>query len=219
MARVIEKQQPIKFAAMELVPHTKRGVTEWIGGISLHGHVYFGIGIPYLDSIFVGSSPNYKIIGWSSVPASQRAPVPSMIHLCFDAMVGLGTLLLVLAAWQGWVWWFHRRVVRSRWFLAAAALSGTASVVAMECGWIVTEVGRQPWVVYGVLLTKDAVTPSHGVPVTLGVIVAIYLVLSAVTVGVPWLMSRRWRAQEPEREDRENVPYGPPPAGVGGSAP
>lgn len=210
VARVIEKQQPIKFAAMELVPHTKRGVTEWIGGIYLHGHVYFGLGIPYLDSIFVGSSPTYKIIGWDSVPPSLRAPLPSMIHLCFDAMVGLGTLLLVLVAWQGWRWWFHRELVRSRWFYVAAALSGTAAVVAMECGWIVTEVGRQPWIVYGLLLTRDAATPSAGVPVTLGAVVAIYLVLSLVTVVVPYVMSRRWRSQRPEAEERENVPYGPP---------
>lgn len=213
-ARQIARQQPVKFAAMELVPHTGRGVTEWIGGIYHHGQVYFGVGIPDLDSILVKFSPSTRVTGWDSVPPALRPPLPSLVHLAFDAMVGAGMLLLALGAWQGWVWWFRRDIPRTRWFLVPAAVSGLAAVAAMECGWIVTEVGRQPWTVYGVLLTRDAVTPSGGVPVTLAAVVVVYAVLTGAVIGVPWLMSRRWRREEPRLEDSGRTPYGPPPEAV-----
>ncbi len=153
------------------------------------------------------------------MPAAQRPPLVTLIHLSFDLMVGLGMFLFMLAAWQAWWWWFHRRVLLTAWFLAPAALAGVAAVVAMEAGWVVTEVGRQPWIVYKVLLVSQAVTPASGVTVTLGVMLALYAVLSAVSIGVPMLMSRRWRRETAAEEDAEEVPYGPmhrgaaPPAG------
>ena len=211
VARAIEAQQPQKFAAMELVSRTHPGVTEWIGGIYWHGHVYFGIGIPDFDSLLVGYSPHKTVIGWDAVPASLRAPLPDLIHLSFDLMIGLGMLLLVLGAWQGWFGLFRRRLLMTRWFLLPAALAGLAAITAMEAGWIVTEVGRQPWVVYGYLRTADAVTPSAGVPVMLGVVLVLYAILTAVVIGVPALMARRWRREDPGREpDRASIP-GPPP--------
>ena len=73
----------------------------------------------------------------------------------------------------------------TRWFLIPATVAGLAAITAMEAGWIVTEVGRQPWVVYGYLRTSDAVTPSAGVPVTLAVVLVLYAVLTAVVIGVP----------------------------------
>ncbi len=129
-------------------------------------------------------------------------------------MVGLGFFLLALAAWQGWWWWFHRPLLVTPWFLVPSALSGVAAVAAMEAGWVVTEVGRQPWIVYRVLLVSDAVTPSSGVPVTLGVILALYAILTVVSIGVPMIMSRRWRQETPAEEEAEQVPYGPSPAGA-----
>jgi Cytochrome bd terminal oxidase subunit I len=87
----------------------------------------------------------------------------------------------------------------TRWFLLPAAVAGLAAIIALEAGWIVTEVGRQPWVVYGYLLTKDAVTPSAGVPVMLGVVLVLYKILTAVVIGVPALMARRWRHEDPRR--------------------
>lgn len=207
VARVIEKQQPQKFAAMELVSRTQRGATEWLGGIYFDGKVYFGLGLPKVDSIFVGYSPHTKIIGWRSVPPDQRAPLPTLIHLAFDSMIGLGMALLVLAAWQMWTWRFHHRILQTRWFLVPVAFAGIAATIAMECGWIVTEVGRQPWVVYKLLRTKDAVTSASGVPATLATMLALYAVLSLIVVLVPWQMSRRWRREDPEDEDS---PYAPP---------
>jgi cytochrome d ubiquinol oxidase subunit I len=210
IARVIERQQPVKFAVMEYVPRTARGVTEWIGGIYVDGHVYAGLGIPYLDSILVAFDPGARVIGWDSVPPALRPPFPTLIHLSFDAMVAIGTGLLALAAWQGWEWWFHRRIVRTPWFLAACAVSGAAAALALEFGWIVTEVGRQPWIVYGYQLTGNAVTVASGVEVTFAVVIVVYGILSIVSVAVPVIMGRRWRTMGASAEDAEQVPYGPP---------
>jgi cytochrome bd ubiquinol oxidase subunit I len=98
-----------------------------------------------------------------------------------------------------------------------AALSGVAAVAAMEAGWVVTEVGRQPWIVYKVLLVSTAVTPSGGVTVTLAVILALYAILTVVSIGVPMIMSRRWRREGPAEEDAEQVPYGPSSGGAVGA--
>jgi cytochrome bd ubiquinol oxidase subunit I len=219
IARVIEHQQPVKFAAMEYVPHTARGVTEWLGGIYYNGHIYVGLGIPYLDSILVGFDPHARVIGWDSVPPSLRPPLPTLIHLAFNVMVAIASGLFALAVWQGWEWWFHRRIVRTPWFLAASAISGAAAVLALESGWVVTEVGRQPWVVYGFLLTNNAVTAASGVEATLAMVIVTYGVLSAISVGVPVIMSRRWRTETAAEEDREQVPYGPPAPPPRGASP
>jgi cytochrome bd ubiquinol oxidase subunit I len=199
---------------MELVDNTQRGVTEWVGGIYWNGEIYFGIGIPYLNSILVGFSPNTEVIGWNSVPPELRPPLPNLLHWSFDIMVGIGVALMALGAWQGWVWKFRRQVLATKWFLIPAALAGFGSIVAMELGWIVTEVGRQPWVVYGFLLTRDAVTTAGGVPVTLAVTIVLYGVLTATSIVVPWLMGRRWRRQDTRTagEDVVQTPYGPPPS-------
>jgi cytochrome d ubiquinol oxidase subunit I len=210
-ARMVADHQPAKFAAMELVDRTGTHVTEWLGGIYWNGQVYFGVGIPDLDSILVGFSPNTRVIGWEDFPPELRAPLPNLIHLSFTGMVAIGSLLVVLGAWQGWVWWFHRRIPRTRWFLVPAALAGLGAVLAMEFGWIVTEVGRQPWTVYGVLLTRDAVTPASGVVITLAMTIVIYLVLTAVCIVVPWEMGRRWRTTgDPRVVEDQATPYGPP---------
>jgi cytochrome bd ubiquinol oxidase subunit I len=218
IARYIAHNQPVKFAAMEYIPRTTTEVPEWLGGIFVNGHVYLGTAIPAFDSILVGFSPSTRVIGWDSVPASRRPPLVTLIHLSFDLMVGVGMFLLVLAAWQAWWWWFHRRLLLTPWFLVPSAVSGVAAVAAMEAGWVVTEVGRQPWIVYRVLLVSNAVTPSSGVPVTLAVILALYAALTVVSIGVPMIMSRRWRREAPAEEDAERVPYGPSPAQAGASS-
>jgi len=219
IARFIAHNQPVKFAAMEYVSRTTRDAPEWLGGILINGHVYFGAAVPAFDSILVGFSPHTRVTGWDSVPAAQRPPLVTLIHLSFDLMVGLGFFLLALAAWQGWWWWFHRRLLVTPWFLVPAALGGVAAVTAMEAGWVVTEVGRQPWIVYRVLLVSHAVTPASGVPVTLGVILALYAILTVVSIGVPMVMSRRWRQGAPAEEEAEQVPYGPSPAGASAAGP
>ncbi|MGI8446805.1 MAG: cytochrome ubiquinol oxidase subunit I, partial [Streptosporangiaceae bacterium] len=205
-ARAIAKQQPVKFAAMEYVVHTHRGVTEWIGGLFIHGQVYLGLQIPYFDSLLTGFSPHTKVTGWDSVPASDRPPAPWLIHMSFDTMVGLGFLMLAAAAWLGLYWWRRRHLPATRWFYAAVAACGPAAVIAMECGWIVTEVGRQPWVVYGYLTTSQAATTAGGVPAGLAGIIVLYFALGAAILGVIYQMSRHWQREEVGEHE---VPYGP----------
>jgi cytochrome bd ubiquinol oxidase subunit I len=214
-ARAIASDQPVKFAAMEYVAQTSRQVPEWIAGVYVNGNIYAGIKIPYLDSLLVGFGPGTKVIGWDTVPPQYRPPVVWLIHLSFDAMVGLGTLLLLLGLWAAWVWWRRRRWPRTRVFWLAGAVSGLAAIVAMECGWVVTEVGRQPWVVYGLQTTAQAATANGGVLASLSIIIVVYAVLGAVTIAILLRLSRRWR-----RDDIDEVPgpYGPPRVTVDGPA-
>jgi cytochrome bd ubiquinol oxidase subunit I len=210
-ARSIAADQPVKFAAMECVQKTHRDVTEYLGGVCTSSGVKGGIAIPGFDSFLVGFSTNTKVTGLDNVPPKDRPPANTLLHLSFDAMVGICMALMGLGLWLGIAWWRKRRLPRSKWFLRASAIAGAAAILALECGWIVTEVGRQPFIVYNILRTKDAVTHAGAVPVMFGAIVVIYAVVGTVAVLSLRAMARRWR----EGEVAENeVPYGPPPAPV-----
>jgi len=217
-ARAIAKDQPIKFAGMECVQKTSTDVTEFIYGRCTANGVKGGIGIPGFDSFLVGWSRSTQVTGLDSVPSNDRPPANTMLHWAFDTMVGICSVLILLALWLGIGWWRHRDFPRSRWFLRATAVSGVASVIALECGWIVTEVGRQPWVVYNVLRTSDAVTQANGIWITFTLVVGLYIALGATLIITLRAMSRRWRGEDAEPDD---VPYGPdtsaPPAAVGTS--
>jgi cytochrome d ubiquinol oxidase subunit I len=207
-ARAIAKDQPVKFAGMECVQKTSTDVTEYIYGRCTSSGVKGGIAIPGLDSFLVGWSRNTQVTGLDSVPSEDRPPANTMLHWAFDTMIGICTMLIALGLWLGIGWWRKRDFPQSRWFLRATAVSGLAAVVALECGWIVTEVGRQPWVVYNVMRTTDAVTQASGIWVTFGAVVALYAVLGTVLVITLRAMARRWR--EEDRPD-DDVPYGPGP--------
>jgi cytochrome bd ubiquinol oxidase subunit I len=218
-ARAIANDQPIKFAAMECVQHTHSHVTEYIGGRCTSDGVKGGIGIPGLDSFLVDFSTDTEVTGLDTVPPENRPPANTLLHWAFDAMVGICTALIFLGLWLGISWWRKRDLPNSVWFLRATALSGIASIVALECGWIVTEVGRQPWVVYKLMRTEDAVTGASGIWVTFGLVFALYTLLGVATVVTLRTMGRRWR--EAAVEDEADVPYGPsgetPPALSGGA--
>jgi cytochrome bd ubiquinol oxidase subunit I len=205
-ARAIAKDQPIKFAGMECVDQTSTHVTEYIYGRCTSSGVKGGLGIPGFDSFLVGWSTNTKVIGLDSVAADDRPPANTMLHWAFDTMVGICTMLIGLAAWLAIGWWRKRDFPQTRWFLRACAVSGVASIVALECGWIVTEVGRQPWIVFNVMRTSDAVTQSNGVWVTFSLVLAIYVALGAALIITLRAMSERWRR---EGEQEIDVPYGP----------
>src|SRR5262249_7620791 len=162
-ARAIAADQPIKFAAMECVQQTSTHVTEYIYGRCTPSGVKGGIGIPGFDSFLVGFSTSTQVTGLDTVPADDRPPANTMLHWAFDTMVGLCSAIVALGLWLLVVWWRRRDLPRTKWFLRAVAVSGVAAVVALECGWIVTEVGRQPWIVYQVMRTSSAVTQSNGV--------------------------------------------------------
>jgi cytochrome d ubiquinol oxidase subunit I len=210
-ARAIAKDQPVKFASMEYVQTTQTHAPEYVGGMYHDGKVVGGVAIPGLDSFLVGFSTDTKVTGWNSVPAKDRPPSPTLLHLAFNAMVGIGSALLALGAWLAFSWWRTRDLPRTVWFLRASAVAGVGAVIALECGWIVTEVGRQPWIVYKLLRTEDAVTGATGIWLSLAVVLVLYAALGVATVVALRTMGRRWREREVADDE---VPYGPP-AGVG----
>jgi cytochrome d ubiquinol oxidase subunit I len=195
---------------MEYILETGPNQTEWVGGILVGNQVKFGIGIPDLDSILVGFSAATVVTGLDQIPEDEQPPAPTLLHLSFDAMVGIASALLLLCAVYGWVWWRKRRLPESVWFWRAASVAGIGCVIALECGWIVTEVGRQPWVVHDLLRTSDAVTAQGGLWLSLTIVILLYAALGAGTILALRAMARRWREGE---EDERGLPYGPPPEG------
>ena len=219
-ARSIAKDQPIKFAAIECVPTTATNVTEYIYGRCTDDGVKGGIGIPGLDSWLVGFSTDTEVTGLDTVPPEDRPPANTMLHWAFDTMIGVCIALMALGLWFAIAWKRRRDIPQTPWFLRAVAISGAMAVLALECGWIVTEVGRQPWVVYEILRTEDAVTHSDGVFVMFPLVVALYTVLGVGLALTLRTMAKRWR--EADTGDDRGLPYGPaggvPPGVPTGSA-
>jgi len=211
-ARAVFNDQPVKFAAFECVYESGDNQAEHIGGICTDDEVKADISIPGLDSLLAGFSTSTEVQGLDQFPDDDEPPASTLLHLSFDTMVGIGTALLLLGLWLGAVFWRKRDIPATPWFLRAAAVAGVAAVVAMECGWIVTEVGRQPWIVHGFMRTEDAVTPAQGLWWAFGLTIWLYVALAVVAVIVLRGMARRWREEgEPELE----APYSPPPPGPG----
>ncbi len=209
-ARWVFNNEPVKFAAMELIPKTTRHAPETIGGYaSADGRVHGPkVTIPDVASFLSGWSADTTVKGYRSVPAADRPPI-TIVHLAWDVMVGLGTALLALAAWFALLWRRRRDLTRARWFLRAASVAGVAALVTMWAGWTVTEVGRQPYIVYGVLRTRDAVTRADGVWLSLAGVVVLYTLLAAATFLVLRSMARRWRRVDAVGVSDDDVPYGP----------
>ena len=206
-ARAIAKHQPVKFAAMEYVQKTSTDVPEWIYGIYNGGNPKWGISIPGFDSFLVGFSTDTKVTGLDSVPTSDQPGPKTLLHWSFDTMVFIGTGFLLLVIWWLFVLWRRRALPKSPWFWRCCSVTGVLAIIALWCGWIVTEVGRQPWIVYGKLRTSDAVTNSGGIWITFAIVIVLYGALLAGTIVLLRSMARRWRAGE----EVDNVPYAPPP--------
>jgi cytochrome bd ubiquinol oxidase subunit I len=184
--RDVARYQPVKLAAFEGLGHTTKGAPVHLLGWYTDGHVRFGIAVPDLLSLLARHDPNATIAGLDSVPADDRPPV-NVVRIAFQTMVGIGSLLAALSLAVLLTWWRKRRLPRSPWFHRALVLAGPLSVVALIAGWVTTEVGRQPWVVYGVMRTEQAVTGASGVPVGYGTLVVAYLGLG---VAVWWVLRR-----------------------------
>jgi cytochrome d ubiquinol oxidase subunit I len=206
-ARAVADDQPAKFAGMECIYKGGDDQAEHIGGICHNGHVSGGISIPGLDSLLVGFSTSTDVTGLNQIPVDQQPPALTMLHTAFDTMVGVGTLLFLLAVWFAIVWWRKRDLPTTRWFLRAVAISGIAAVVALESGWIVTEVGRQPWIVEGFMRTSEAVTPAKGIWWVFAFTMLLYIGLFTTAGLILRSLSRRWREGQEEGE----LPYSPPP--------
>jgi cytochrome d ubiquinol oxidase subunit I len=182
-ARFVADHQPVKLAALEGVFQTKRGVPLHLGGVAVNGELRYALEIPDGLSLLAHLDPHAEIVGLNAVPARDRPPV-NVVHWAFQIMVGMGFALLCLAGWLALAWKRRRDLPRSPWFLRAAALAGAGAVLALEAGWIVTEVGRQPWIVYGIMRTADAVNPSPGLVYGFALVSVVYAVLTVATVYV-----------------------------------
>jgi cytochrome d ubiquinol oxidase subunit I len=185
-ARTVAQDQPTKLAAMEGLAKTTRGAAFHLGGIYDHGKVKGAIEVPKLLSLLAFHDPDARVRGLDAVPPADRPPV-NVVRLAFQTMVAIGTALAALGVFYLGVRWRKRRLPRSRWFYRAVVAAGPLSLVALIAGWITTEVGRQPWIVYGVMRSRDAVTHAGGLPVAYAFLVAVYLLLAA---GVVWLLRR-----------------------------
>lgn len=179
-AHFVAENQPVKLAAMEGVFETERGVPLHVGGIAVDGELRYALEIPNGLSLLAHWDPDAEVVGLESVPEDERPPV-NVTHLAFQAMVGSGFALLGLVLWAALAWWRRRDLPRSPWFLRAAALSGVVAVMALEAGWVTTEVGRQPWIVYGIERTADAVNPAPGLVYGFVLVCVVYLVLTVAT--------------------------------------
>jgi cytochrome d ubiquinol oxidase subunit I len=207
-ARAVADNQPAKFAGMECIQKTGGHQTEYVGGICTSSGVKAAIPIPDLDSFLVGFSPDTKVTGLDSIPPQNRPPANTLLHLSFDAMIGICTAFIALGAWLAFAWWRRRDIPKTVWFLRAVAISGAAAVLSLWCGWIVTEVGRQPWIVQGYMRTAEAVTPAHGLWFSFGAVLLLYAGVGTVAILVLRGMSRRWR--EGGAEPDAGTPYAPP---------
>ena len=214
IANTVAENQPAKLAAMEAQYETQAGAPLSLGGIYYDDELHYSLEVPYGLSLLIHHDPSGVVPGLEEVPPANRPPV-NVVHLAYNTMVGAGSALLGLATAFGFAWWKRRSWIENTWFLRAVALSGVAALAALETGWITTEVGRQPWIVYGLLRTTDAVSPAPGLFLGFYAVVAIYAVLTVVTVyvlrrlavthNVPAPYEGGGEAPPDERADHEKV--------------
>jgi cytochrome d ubiquinol oxidase subunit I len=185
---------------MEALYETGDRVGLSLGGIYHDDELHYEIEIPWALSLLIHHDIDGVVTGLEDIPVDERPPV-NVVHLAYNAMVGLGSALLLLALVFAWTWWRRRRLPASRWFLRGVAVSGVAAIAAMEAGWVTTEVGRQPWIVYGILRTEDAVSPAPGLYLGFYAVVAIYVVLTVLTVIVLRRLARSHDTPAPQEID------------------
>jgi cytochrome d ubiquinol oxidase subunit I len=193
--RTVAENQPVKLASFEGLHKTQKDAPFTLGGIYFDGSVKGGIEIPDLLSLLAFHDPNAEVQGLDEVPPKDRPPV-WVVRNAFQLMAGIGTALVLLGAWFLWFRWRRGTLPQSRWFYRAVVAAGPLALVALICGWITTEVGRQPWIVYDLMRTEHAVTGADGIPVGYATLAVVYAGLIAVVL---YLLRRL------AREGRESV--------------
>jgi cytochrome d ubiquinol oxidase subunit I len=193
-ARSVAKLQPAKLAAMEAVYYTQTGAPLQVGGIPDNESrtTRYALTIPYGLSLLSTHDPNGKVIGLEQFPRNDW-PNVRLVHWAFDLMVGSGTALFMLSIAVGWFAWKQRGVPDGKWLLRALIAAGPLGFLAIETGWVVTELGRQPWIIYGVMRTKEAVTPMSKIAIPFLLFTLLYVFLSIV---VFYLLRRQFMKTE-----------------------
>jgi cytochrome d ubiquinol oxidase subunit I len=190
VARRVAEDQPTKLASFEGLAQTERGAPIHILGWYDGKGVEYGIAFPKMLSLLAFHDPDAQVRGLNAVPEDERPPV-NVVRYTFQTMVGIGSLLAGIAIWHLVTWARRRRFPRSPWFLRAVVAAGPLSVVALIAGWVTTEVGRQPWVVYGFMRTSEAVTGADGVPVGYATLALVY---AGVIMAIAWILRRLARS-------------------------
>jgi cytochrome d ubiquinol oxidase subunit I len=182
-ARHVANHQPVKLAAMEGHFHTRRGAPLHIGGWPDEDaqSTRFAIAIPYGLSLLAFHDPQAEVRGLAAFPRDEWPPV-AVVHVAFQVMVGCGSLLALAAVAGAVLAWRRRGLPDQRWYLRLLVACSPLGLLALEAGWTVTEVGRQPWIIRGVMRTADAVTPMPGLVVPFTVFTLLYFVLGTVVV-------------------------------------
>ena len=191
--REVATYQPTKLAAIEGLGSTTRGADEHILGWYTDGKVKFGISIPHGLSLLAFHGWNATVQGLDAVPPDDRPPV-NLERYAFQTMVGMGTLMAILGVVFLYVRVRRKRLPESVWFYRAVVLAGPAALVALIAGWMTTEIGRQPWVVYHVMRTSQAVTGAGALPVGYATLALTYV---GVAIAVVWILRRLSRAPQP----------------------
>jgi cytochrome d ubiquinol oxidase subunit I len=207
-ARRVAELQPIKLAAMEAHYHTRANAPFVIGGIpdSDTQTTRFGLEIPGALSLLVGHSLDTEVPGLDRFPRDEW-PNVALVHWSFDLMIACGVAMLALAAWFGWAAWRRKTLPDSRAMLRAFVIATPLGFIAIEAGWMVTELGRQPWIVYGIMRTKDAVTNMPRLAVPFYTIMLVYLMLAVVVVS---LMKRQFLETSPATKESLTGDSAPP---------
>jgi cytochrome bd ubiquinol oxidase subunit I len=189
-ARTVGRLQPAKLAAMEAVYRTQTGAPLLIGGIpdDETRTTRYAIHIPDGLSLLLTLKRDGNVVGLDKFPQNDWPDV-RLVHWSFDLMVGSGMTLLLLSALAGWLRWRHRCLPDQKWFLRGLVAAGPLGFVAIETGWMVTELGRQPWIIYGVMRTAAAVTPMRGIALTFALFTVLYVFLG---IAVIFLLRRQF---------------------------
>lgn len=197
-ARRVAENQPTKLAAMEAHFETGPCVPLYLGGLpdEQKGTVSWGVAIPCGLSLLVGRSASHVVQGLNDFSRDQWPPV-APVHLAFQVMVAIGTFLALLGAITLFRLARRRPLWEPRWYLQALVASGPLAFLALEAGWVVTEVGRQPWIIYGVQRTREAVTPMPGLVVPFTVFTLLYLFLSVVVIVLLVRLTRAYGTEQP----------------------
>src|ERR1044071_1991370 len=186
IAKSVARTQPVKLAAFEGQFHTQQGAGFRIGGIpdEAAGVTHYAIEIPYLLSFLAYGDPHAVVKGLNDFPADARPPV-AIVHIAFQIMVGCGVAMMLVALWAAWRYLRGRRNqkwLESKCFLHLFIIAAPLGFFAIERGWVVTEVGRQPWITNGVMRTSEAVTPMPGLVVPFITLTVLYIFLAVITV-------------------------------------
>jgi cytochrome d ubiquinol oxidase subunit I len=181
---VVARTQPAKLAAMEGQFETEARAPLRLGGVPdvETRQTPYAIEIPGGLSFLAHGDPDAMVTGLNDVPRENWPPVLP-VHLAFQLMTAIGTFLAGVAVWGAWLAW-RRRVFTSRPFLRTLVVSTPLGFVAIEAGWMVTELGRQPWIVQGVMRTSEAVTPMPGLVASLVAVTAVYIALAAIVAAL-----------------------------------